>query len=103
MGPSSIENSIRCLHPELGGSVHEMKLFLDFIVKGMQAKLNFELMQAYLSLFLKIHTDFLINSHSEFKDILEEVMGAQALVKDEISNLLEDNMCFVNFTKSSLL
>jgi len=103
MGPSSIENSIRSLQPELGGSIDDMKMFLKFIVEGMQAKLNFELMHAYLSLFLKIHTDLLIESYDQFQEIMQDVVTTQTLVKDEMCNLLDESVCYVNFTKSSLL
>lgn len=54
LSPSKIDFEIRCLSPENGGSVHLMKAFLEAMTHAMKTKQNFEVLHAYLALFLMV-------------------------------------------------
>jgi len=54
MGPSAIDAELQSLAPEGGGSIELMGDFLIFINEMLKTNKNFELIQAYLGLFLKV-------------------------------------------------
>ena len=54
MGPSAIDGEFRSLGPEGGGSVEQSASFMTFILDRLKSKEDFELVQAYLGLFLKV-------------------------------------------------
>ena len=55
LGPSAVDVEIRSLAPEMGGSVEIMCNFLLFVQSVLQTNKNFEIIQAYLGLFLKVN------------------------------------------------
>merc|ERR1711994_254083 len=55
LGPSAIDLELRSLAPEGGGSVGLMESFLKMIRLELKAGRNFEAVQSYLGLFLKLH------------------------------------------------
>jgi U3 small nucleolar RNA-associated protein 21 len=54
LGPSAVDAELRSLGPEGGGSVELMYNFLTFINEMLKTNKDFELIQAYLGLFLKV-------------------------------------------------
>lgn len=54
LGPSAIDSEIRCLAPEGGGSIEVMGQFIKCINHALKTKRDFEIVQAYLALFLKV-------------------------------------------------
>lgn len=54
LGPSAVDVEIRSLSPDLGGSVDVLGCFLKFAQTVLETKTNFEIIQAYLGLFLKV-------------------------------------------------
>lgn len=55
LGPSMIDFEVNSLHPIGGGTVKAMMEFLNTIIYMFQSNNNFELAQAYLSVFLRSH------------------------------------------------
>merc|ERR1719225_924401 len=55
LGPSAIDLELRSLAPEGGGSLGLMESFLKMIRLELKAGRNFEAVQSYLGLFLKLH------------------------------------------------
>ncbi|XP_077146374.1 WD repeat-containing protein 36 [Ranitomeya variabilis] len=102
IGPSSIDTEIRNLAPEGGGSVEVMQSFLKMIESMLETKLDFELAQAYLALFLKIHLRF-ISSQST---LLEEISVLSANLEEtwlHMQTLFNQSLCVLNYMKSALL
>jgi len=60
LGPSAIDVEIRSLGPDLGGSVEVLGEFLRFCQAVLETNKDFELIQAYLGLFLKVRESFLL-------------------------------------------
>lgn len=54
LGPSAIDVEIRSLSPEGGGSIEAMEQFLMFCNHVLESKKCFELVNAYLGLFIKV-------------------------------------------------
>ena len=76
LNPSMIDFEIKSLSPLNGGSVEIMHQFMRMIVQMFQENLHFELAQAYLALFLKLHEKLLVETE-ELTDQLDEVLVAQ--------------------------
>ncbi|XP_054570984.1 WD repeat-containing protein 36 isoform X3 [Eptesicus fuscus] len=102
LGPSGIETELRSLSPECGGSVEVMQSFLKMIGMMLDRKRDFELAQAYLALFLKLHLKML---PSEPK-LLEEMTQVSSQVEENwihLQSLFNQSMCILNYIKSALL
>ncbi|KAM3939235.1 WD repeat-containing protein 36 [Leptodactylus fuscus] len=102
LGPSSIDTEIRNLAPESGGSVQVMQSFLKMIGRMLETKLDFELAQAYLALFLKIHLRFV----SSQPTLLEEVSTLSTNLEEtwrHMQTLFNQSLCVLNYMKSALL
>lgn len=54
MGPSAIDIEIRSLSPDGGGSIQLLSAFLSFVLFSMRSRKDYELVQAYLGLFLQV-------------------------------------------------
>lgn len=54
MGPSAIDLEVQSLAPEGGGSINLMLAFMDFLSHSFSTNRDYELLQAYLALFLKV-------------------------------------------------
>jgi U3 small nucleolar RNA-associated protein 21 len=73
-GPSAIEVEITSLSPLGGGSLELMNKFLKFVLVVLKSRKNFEAIEAYLGLFLKLHSDIIIES----PDMIETITEIQA-------------------------
>lgn len=75
MSPSAIDLEIRSL--SLGEEGGELMLFLDMLCEGMKEGRDFELLQAYLAAFLRIHETALaeIECLREKIKVLGDVQG----------------------------
>uniref|UniRef100_A0A7M4EF90 WD repeat domain 36 n=1 Tax=Crocodylus porosus TaxID=8502 RepID=A0A7M4EF90_CROPO len=102
MGPSNIETELRGLAPEGGGSVEVMQSFLRLIGMMLNTKCDFELAQAYLALFLKLH----LKITSSEPALLEEISKLSAQLEEtwvHLQTLFNQSLCVLNYMKSALL
>ncbi|XP_055378028.1 WD repeat-containing protein 36 [Condylostylus longicornis] len=75
-GPSMIDFEIKSLSPYGGGNYKVLIQFLKMIVNMFNKNIDFELSQAYLATFLKVHSKILIEKPENLK-YLKEVEEAQ--------------------------
>ena len=54
MSPASIDGEFRSLAPDAGGSLEQIEHFMHFLLSQLRTKNHFELVEAYLGLFLKV-------------------------------------------------
>lgn len=101
-GPSAIEIEITSLGPLGGGSLELLTQFLNMILNTLKRKTNFEACQAYLGLFLKIHSDEVI-ANNELVEIVEEILTQQDASISEIRDSLNSATTLVAFFKNSLI
>ncbi|XP_064032675.1 WD repeat-containing protein 36-like [Pogoniulus pusillus] len=102
LGPSNIEIELRGLAPEGGGSVEVMLSFLRMIGMMLNKKYNFELAQAYLALFLKLHLKIV----SSEPNLLEEVSRLSVQLEEtwiHLQSLFNQNLCVLTYMRSALL
>ncbi|MBZ3886724.1 WD repeat-containing protein 36 [Sciurus carolinensis] len=102
MGPSGIEIELRNLSPDYGGSIEVMQSFLKMIEMMLDRKRDFELAQAYLALFLKLHLKILPSEPV----LLEEMTKLSSQVEESwinLQSLFNQSMCVLNYIKSALL
>nr|XP_030725761.1 WD repeat-containing protein 36 isoform X2 [Globicephala melas] len=102
LGPSGIETELRSLSPDCGGSVEVMKSFLKMIRMMLDKKRDFELAQAYLALFLKLHLKMLPSEPV----LLEEMTKLSSQLEENwihLQSLFNQSMCVLNYIKSALL
>ncbi|NXE27907.1 WDR36 protein, partial [Ardeotis kori] len=102
LGPSNIEIELRSLAPEGGGSTEVMLSFLKMIETMLNKKYNFELAQAYLALFLKLHLKVLSSEPS----LLEEVSRLSMQLEEtwiHLQTLFNQSLCLLTYMKSALL
>ncbi|KAL4237143.1 WD repeat-containing protein 36 [Mactra antiquata] len=102
LGPSAIDTEIRSLSPELGGSNHVLKQFLIFVQDVLNTNRNFEIIQAYLGLFLKIHGETLSDDR-EIVTELENLSELQELSWKSIQDLFNQTLCLVNHVRTAVL
>ncbi|XP_035583712.1 WD repeat-containing protein 36 isoform X2 [Zalophus californianus] len=102
LGPSGIETELRSLSPDCGGSVEVMQSFLKMIEMMLDRKRDFELAQAYLALFLKLHLKMLPSEPV----LLEEMTKLSSQVEENwihLQSLFNQSICILNYIKSALL
>ena len=99
-GPSAIEVELQNLAPEGGGSVDLMASFLRFVGKCLATKFNYELTQSYLALFLKLHSDYVMQN-SELTEALRSLQRVQEDSWVELKDALCASASLVGFCKSS--
>ena len=76
--------------------------FLSMLQVGFRHNTNFEALQSYLSLFLKIHAP-VISQEGKFKASLEELSVLQDHKWSSLHDELDESLCLVKFFKSSFL
>lgn len=97
-GPSMIEFEIKSLAPEGGGTVALMLQFLKCIEFMLQSNKDFELAQAYLGLFLKVH-GATISSEKELRDYLVNIQSCHSVAWNRIQEKLLYSLCVVQNLK----
>lgn len=94
MNPSSVDLEIRNL--SRSNEMLEFRLFLQMICNQLRLKTNFELVQAYLALFLKVHSDILCQDAAVLQ-LLAELSESLQKTWDSLS----DRNMYVAFMLSS--
>ncbi len=54
LSPASIDAEFRCMAPESGGSVEWVEQLMKFLLDRLSTNRDFELVQSYIGLFLKV-------------------------------------------------
>ena len=101
-GPSAIEIELQKLSPEGGGSIKLMEKFIHLCKYVMESAFDFEAVQSYCGLFLKLHADTILENN-ELSDALSKLQFTQ---EDSWNKLKEDIIgasALVTFCKSSLV
>lgn len=99
MGPAAIDIEVNSLSPEGGGSVDLMLKFLNMINDVLGSNKDFELAQAYLALFLKVHGDT-VSKTEELKSFITSLQLSQQKGWMSLQNKLQYNLCVVNTLKT---
>ena len=101
-GPSALDIEIRSLGPEGGGTLTTLAQFLTLLQVGFKSNQNFEALQSYLSLFLKVHGEILSKEETLVKS-LSEIQSLHDNKWSRIHEEIDQSLCLVKFFKSSFL
>ncbi|XP_077993533.1 WD repeat-containing protein 36-like [Glandiceps talaboti] len=102
MGPSSIDIEFRSLSPIGGGSIELMLQFMKFIHHVLQSNKDFELAQAYLAQFLKLHGDT-IAADPSLTECAKDLLDTQQLSWKRIQCHFSTNLCLLSYLKNAVL
>ncbi|XP_013994136.1 WD repeat-containing protein 36-like [Salmo salar] len=102
MGPSGIDAELRGLAPDMGGDVSVLQDFLKMVASMLNSKRDFDLAQAYLALFLKLHLR-LITQEPEFMEEASRVSEKLEEMWTSMQTLFNQSLCLLSYTKSALL
>merc|ERR1719383_994256 len=95
-GPSAVDIEIRSLAPEGGGNVSLMIQFLDMLKYELKRHTNFEVVQAHLGLFLKIHGEMIVST-PELRKPLETIQQSVEENWTQLQTELDTSLCILNF------
>ena len=63
LSPAAIDSEFRSLAPDAGGSVEWLEGFMEFLLDRLKTNCNYELIQSYLGLFLKVWSTVNVELH----------------------------------------
>ena len=102
LGPSAIDMEVVALSPEGGGSIPLMCKFLKLLQICMEAHRDFEAVQAYLGLFLKHHSETVMENE-DLIEALEELKPIMSRSWTDLKSSMSSAATLVSFAKNSLL
>lgn len=101
-GPSSIEIELQKLSPEGGGSIKLMIKFVNLCRFVMESAFDFEAVQSYCALFLKLHSDTVLENN-DICDALSKLQITQEKSWKDLKYDMTGASALVTFCKSSLV
>ncbi|XP_077500929.1 LOW QUALITY PROTEIN: WD repeat-containing protein 36 [Amblyomma americanum] len=102
LGPSSVDFEIRGLSPDAGGSSESLLSFLKAMHSGLRTRRDFELIQSYLGLFLKVHADTMAAEEAFLEELVSIAEEQQNSWKD-LESAFNQSVCIVNYLRSAVL
>lgn len=99
MGPSAIDSEINSLSTADSSVTHSLLLqFMKVIKSALERKIDYELAQAYLGLFLKVHGETILENE-ELLQMLESVQKCQNSGWQDLEEQLHYNLCIIKALK----
>ena len=94
MTPAAIDFEIRTL--SLQEDYKEIKLFIKMIDNLLDTCHNFELLQAYLNLFLKIHGDVIVTD-GDLAAMVTSLREKEREKWNHLQSMFQNTLCLVKF------
>jgi len=97
LSPSASDAELHSIGINIGTAKTELMLVIKFFIYQLETNRNFEHIQAFIALFLKIHSDLIIK-HSQTLNF--HVIKLKELVQDKwstINSLFQSNLCLIKF------
>ena len=86
-GPSVIELEIRSLSENNGGSIELMAAFVEAMEAALRTKQDYELVNSYMALFMKLHGDSILDNDGKVLLRSLQISGNVCKVTNFLSNL----------------
>lgn len=102
MGPSATDAEIRSMGKDTCGNNRVMLCFLDAIEQLIRENKDYELVSAWLALFLKVHSD-IIQSDAEVKLRCQELKDPVSCQWDRLNEKFNQIFSVLNFIRTSIL
>merc|ERR1712150_74120 len=100
LSPSETDVELRLIGPDGGGDIEMLIQFLKVLIDSTKAGKDFELIQSYISLFLKLHGD-IISTNDDLKEVCQELLQVISDNWLHCQELLNQSICLVNYFKSA--
>ncbi|RXG70689.1 WD repeat-containing protein 36 [Armadillidium vulgare] len=100
MGPSAIDVEIRELDPFTSGSDKLLLNFLRMIKYCISNKKYFEVAEGYLSLYLKIHSDYVLENE-EIQELCQKLLNCERESWHSIKNSLNKSLSLISYFRNS--
>lgn len=98
LSPSAIDVEIRSF--TIDGELTLLNYYLDAIIFMLKSRKNFELAQAWLSVFLNIHGDLIVaNPTNPIHEKLEDILSIQGSEFGRLSQQIHYSLCLIDFTR----
>lgn len=98
LSPSAIDLEIRSF--TIDGELTLLNYFLDAILYMLNTRKNFELAQAWLSVFLNIHGDLIVaNPTNPIHEKLQDILAVQDKEFGRLSQQIHYSLCLIDFTR----
>merc|ERR1711902_436768 len=97
LNPSASDAELHSIGINFGTSKAELMLIIKFFIYQLGTNRNFEHIQSFIALFLKIHSDLIIK-HSATLNF--EIVKLRKLLDEKwtkINELFQSNLCLVQF------
>jgi U3 small nucleolar RNA-associated protein 21 len=102
MGPSAIDMEVGLLGPDAGGSLDLCAAFLNFSLNILMSRRDFELINAYLGVFLAKNGESLIKE-SRLVELVQEIREKDKSVWNDVQHQLHQCLCVAKFLRSATL
>ena len=102
MGPTAIDLELGLLSPPNGGSLALCEAFLSFTSSQLQRRKDFELVNAYLGVFLAKGGDALAKNR-DLSERLQDIRNESAAGWKDLQHQLHQSLCVVKFLRSATL
>lgn len=98
LSPSAIDLEIRSF--SIDGELSLLNYFLEAILFMLRSRKNFELAQAWLSVFLNIHGDLIVaNPTNPIHQKLQDILSVQDSEFGRLSQQIHYSLCLIDFTR----
>jgi len=97
MSPSAIDFELRCLSVE--NDMYEFKCLLEGLEYCLKEHKNFELVEACLSVLLKIHSSVIVDNYDIIGPYIERVNKEHEDVWSTMEELFQYGLCVTDFAK----
>ena len=99
--PSQLDAEIRGLGLDMTYEEEEVGLMLDYFLAAVKSRQTFELVQALMNLFLKVHSETICKSNA-LAEQAGELATLHRKVWSELHDLFQHNLCIVSFLAKTL-
>lgn len=96
LSPAAIDLEIRALV-----TLEAQQLFLVALIQRLRSHRDFEAVQAFQNVFLRLHGDVLV-ANSELLDAMERLQGVQRVESERVMELLAASLGTLGFVKDTL-
>lgn len=98
MSPSAIDVELRSF--SIDGELTMLNYYLEAILFMLNSRKNFELAQAWLSVFLNIHGDLIVaNPTNDVHHKLKDILDIQGTEFGRLSQQIHYSLCLIDFTR----
>ncbi len=94
MSPSSIDAEVQLLSIDQDFLDHQM--FLRMVIHQMESNRDFEVVQSYLRLYLKYHTDVCL-ANGTLLELINQLKSLQHERSERLLRLLHSNLCMIQY------